>query len=111
MTDRKDLTGAGTPEATGEHRARQVARSGGGTEAHPPQSSKPTLEQINATLAAVRFRDDVPQEQIALLWAAQADLTGRTLKAADLVFAMQITEERALDLMAMLSEQGLVEQA
>lgn len=75
------------------------------------QPNKPTLEQANAALAAARGRDDLAEEQIALLWAAQADLMGRKLDAAALAFAMQISEQRALDLMTVLSEEGLVEQA
>lgn len=67
-----------------------------------------TLEQLDQALTNARERD-ANEEEIALLWAARAALLGLGISAASLQLVMGVSEERALDLMASLSEKGFVD--
>lgn len=66
-----------------------------------------TLEQIDAALAKSRT-DGSSEEDVALLWMARAKLVGVTVSPAHLVLVMGITDERAREIMAALSERGLI---
>lgn len=68
-----------------------------------------TIEQVDAALAKARERGDVPERDVALLWMARADLLGVTFHPQHLVLVMGVTEERAKDLCASLSEHGLID--
>jgi hypothetical protein len=70
-------------------------------------TAKPTVEQIDDALAKAR-EAGATVDEIALLWISRANLVGAPIWTKSLTLLMGIEEEEARDIVARLSERGLI---
>lgn len=69
-----------------------------------------TLAQTHRAIVRA-IQQGRPNDEIALLWATRASLLGLGLSADHLVLLMGVDLDEAEDILARLSEQGLVDRA